>query len=120
MPQRFANFGIGTRGCGLNCSKPNPHGCEFDEGKEAGAELIVAGGDPAVLLELVKEAFDMVALAIQSLFPARLLSPVGAVGNVGNSASSPDVGANSIRVVGFVVNTNGTPLYPFHPGLSLY
>ena len=115
-----ANFGIkGTLGRGLNCSKPNPHGCEFDEGKEAGAELIVASSDPAVLLELVKEAFDMVALAIESLFPPGLLGPVGAVGDVGNGASSPDMGANSIRVVGFVGDHNGTLLEPLEQGLGV-
>ncbi len=79
-PQKSAKVVLGR---GLNCSKPNPHGCEFDEGKEASAKLIVAGSDPAVLLELVKEAFDMVALAIQSLFPPGLPSPMGAVGDVG-------------------------------------
>ena len=121
-----ANFGFkrGTRiiellGCGLNCSKPNPHGCEFDEGKEASAKLIVAGGDPAVLLELVKEAFDMVALAIQSLFPPRLPSPMGAVGDVGSGALGPDMGANSVRVVGFISDHNGTLLEPLEQGFGV-
>ncbi len=106
-------------GRGLNCSKPNPHGCEFDEGKEASAKLIVAGSDPAVLLELVKEAFDMVALAIQSLFPPGLPSPMGAVGDVGSGALGPDMGANSVRVVGFISDHNGTLLEPLEQGLGV-
>jgi hypothetical protein len=81
---------------------------EFGESDEGGAKLIVAGGNPAVLLELVEEALDMVALAIKSPCPPGLPPPMGAVGDVRNGALSSDMGADAIRVVSFVSDDNGT------------
>jgi hypothetical protein len=77
--------------------RSNSHGCELDESEEGGPELVVASGDAAELLELVEEAFDLVALAVDGLLPAEFLLTVGAVGNVGNGTLSPDMRANAIR-----------------------
>jgi hypothetical protein len=33
------------RGCGLISARPNADGCELDEGKVVGRELVVAGRD---------------------------------------------------------------------------
>ena len=71
------------------------------------------------MLEFVKEAFDMVALAIQSLLPAGFLGPMGAVGDIGNSALSPDMGANSIRVLGFIGHYDGTLPEPLEQCLGV-
>ena len=72
-----------------------------------------------MLLELVKEAFDMVALSVQSLFPPGLLSPMRAVGDIGNGALSPDVCANAIGIIGFISDHNGTLLKPVEQGLGV-
>ena len=69
--------------------RSNSHGCELDESEEGGPELVVASGDAAELLELVEEAFDLVALAVDGLLPAEFLLTVGAVGNVGNGNLEP-------------------------------
>ena len=44
---------------------------------------------------------------------------MGAVRDVGNGALSPDVGADSIRVVGFVSDHNRTRLEPVEQGLGV-
>jgi hypothetical protein len=41
------------------------HGCDLDEGKEGGAEFVVACSNAAELLELIEEAFDVVDLSGQ-------------------------------------------------------
>ena len=84
----------------------------MDEGEEGSAELVVAGGDAPVLLELVEEAFDMIALTIDGLLPAELLLPVGAVGNVGEGALGLDMRSHAIGVVALVGNHHGTLLQP--------
>ena len=106
-------------GRGLIRSEPNSHGCEFDESDEGGTKLIVTGGDPTVLLELVEEAFDMVALAINGLCPPGFPPAMGAVGDVGNGALRPDMSAHSIRFVGFVSDHNRTWLEPLEQGLGV-
>jgi hypothetical protein len=44
----------------------------LDEGEEVGSELVVAGADASEVLQLVEEAFDAIAFAIQRLLPAIL------------------------------------------------
>ena len=61
----------------------------------------------------------MVALTIESLFPPGLLGPMGSVGNVGNGTSSPDLGANSIRVVCLISDHNGALLEPSEQPLGV-
>ena len=84
--------------------------CELDESEEGSAELVVASGNPAELLELIEEAFNMVALAVERLLPSVPLLAIGAVGNVGNGTLSPDVRTNTVRIVAFVGNDHGTLL----------
>jgi len=66
------------------------------ESDEGSAELIVSGGNAAELLELIEEAFDVVALAIDSFLPSVLLFAVGAVRNVGDGPLSPDMRTNAV------------------------
>src|SRR5687768_12803237 len=54
------------------------HGGELDESEEGSTKLVVAGGDAPVLLELVEEALDHVALLVELLLPA--VSVAGAAG----------------------------------------
>ena len=75
----------------------------MDEGEEGGAELVVSGGDAPVLLELVEEALDHVALPVELLLPA-VAAPGAAcrVGNVGLGPLCSDVGPDPVGVVGLV------------------
>ena len=61
----------------------------------------------------------MVALAIEGLCPPELSPAVGAAGDVGNGTLSSDLGADSIRVVGFIGDHNRTRLEPLEQGLSV-
>lgn len=61
----------------------------------------------------------MVALAIEGLCPPGLSPAVGAAGDVGNGTLSSDLGADSIRVVGFIGDHNRTRLEPLEQGLSV-
>ena len=56
----------------------------------------------AELLELVEEALDEVALAIDGLLPAILFLAVGAVWNVGDGALTTNAGAHRVGVVALV------------------
>src|SRR3712207_2560744 len=47
-------------------SKPHADGGELDEGEVARRQLVVAGRDPAVLLQSADQALDYVALAVQA------------------------------------------------------
>lgn len=69
-------------GRGLNCSDPDSHGGELDESEKSFAELVVARCDAPELFEAIEEPLDVVALAINLLFPAVFLVPVRAVGNM--------------------------------------
>lgn len=75
---------------------------ELDHGEERGAELVVAGGDATELLELVEEAFNVVALAIDSFGPAEALFAPDHVGNVGDGAARFDVSPQAIGIISLV------------------
>ena len=61
---------------GLNSSEPNSQVGEFDESKEGGAGLVVAGGDAVEPRELAEEALDMIARPpVEGLLPAELFGP---------------------------------------------
>ena len=79
----------------------------MDESHEGGTELVVAGGDTPELLELVEEALDMVALAIEGLGPTEALLAADHVGNVGDGTASLDVTSQAIGVIGLVGDDDG-------------
>lgn len=79
----------------------------MDESHEGGAELVVASGDAPELLELVEEAFDMVALAIKCLGPTEALLAPDHVGDVGDGAACLDVNSQTIGVIGLVGDDDG-------------
>ena len=49
----------------MTLAEPNDGGDQHDERSEAAGGLVVAGGDPAEVLELVDEAFDDMAFLIE-------------------------------------------------------
>ena len=69
--------------------------------------LVVTGSDATELLELVEEAFDVVALAIKGFGPAEVLLAPDHVWNVGDGAARLDKGPQTIGVVGLVGYNNG-------------
>ena len=66
--------------------------------------FVVAGSNAAELLELIEEAFDVVALSVDGPFSNGPSSSVAAVGDVWNGTLSPDMSANAIGIVAFVSN----------------
>lgn len=56
-------------------------GDELECGAEGFGEFVVTGGHAVKLLELVKEAFDAVASAVEFLVVGQLLAPVADGGN---------------------------------------
>ena len=110
-PSRWRASGSrGTLGRGLNCSQRNAHGGKLDEGEEGCPELVVAGGDAPELLQLVEEALDLVAVAVERLAPAEALLAVRCVGNVRDRALRADQRPNAVGVVALVGDDDGTPL----------
>lgn len=79
----------------------------MDESHEIGTELVVAGGDAPELFELVEEALDIVALAVECLGPTEALFAPDHVGNVGDGAASLDVDSQAIGVIGLVGDDDG-------------
>src|SRR5262245_18162574 len=61
----------------------------------------------------------MVALTIKGLCPPGLPRAMRSAGDVGNGALSPDMGADSIRVVCFISDHNRTRLEPVEQGLGV-
>jgi hypothetical protein len=70
-------------------------------------ELVVAGGDAPELFELVEEALDIVALAVECLGPTKALLAADHVGNIGDGATRFDVKAEAIGVIGLVRDDDG-------------
>ena len=89
----------------------------MEESEECRTELVVAGCDAPELLQLVEEAFDVVALAIDDFLPPESLFAVGFVGNVGDRALITDVSTNTVGIVTLVGDDNGAGLEPFEQGL---
>ena len=54
------------------------------------------------MLELVEEALDDVALAVELLLPAVAPRAVGLVGNVGNGALRSNVGSDPVGIITLV------------------
>jgi len=81
----------------------------LDESQEGGAKLVVAGGDATELFELVEEAFDVIALAVESLRPTEALLAPDHVWDVGDGASCFDMGPQPIGIISFVGDDDGVP-----------
>ena len=63
------------------------------------------------MLELVEEALDQIALAVEPLLPAVAAScSTGRVGNVGFGTLGADVGSDPVGVVGLVGDDDGPAL----------
>lgn len=90
----------------------------MEESEERGAELVVAGGDAPELLQLVEEALDVVALAVDGLLPPEFRFPVGFVGNVGDRTMLADARANTIRIVALVGDDDRARLDALEQGLG--
>src|SRR3712207_1202300 len=54
-----------VRACSVLRSEPDPDRGELDEGQIAGGQLVVAGGDPPVLLQPAHQPLDHVPLPAQ-------------------------------------------------------
>jgi hypothetical protein len=79
----------------------------LDESHETGTEFVVAGGDAPELFELVEEAFDIVALAVQGFGPTEAFLAPDHVGNIGDGAASLDMKAQAIGVIGLIGDDDG-------------
>lgn len=90
----------------------------MNESEECRSELVVAGCDTSELLQLVEEAFDVVALAIDGFLPAEPLFSVGFIGDVGNCTLSSDVSTNAIGIVALVGDDDGARLESVEQGLG--
>ena len=53
--------------------RENSHGSQLEESQEVGTELVVSSGDAPELFELVEEALDLIALAVERLGPTKAL-----------------------------------------------
>jgi hypothetical protein len=82
----------------------------LEESHEVGAELLVSGGDAPELFELVEEALDLIALAVERPGPTKALFASNHVGNIGNSTSRPEVGPYAVGVISLVGDDDGTTI----------
>jgi len=80
-----------------------PNGSEGDRGKEVSGKLVVAGGDPPEMLELVEEALDEIALAVEFWIDGAHDPYIALRGDVGCGAAGGeelDDGAGTVAAVG--------------------
>jgi hypothetical protein len=82
----------------------------LEESQKGGPELVVAGRDTAELFELVEEAFNLVALAVERFSPAKALLAPNHVGDVGDGATRLELGSETIGVVGLVGDDDGASI----------
>src|SRR5271166_4474123 len=66
---------------------PEEYANQCEGGKESVCELIVAGGESAVLLELVEEALDEIALTVEGEIGFARLAAIGFRGDDGRDAT---------------------------------
>ena len=76
--------------------------CEVQHAQKGFSELVIAGCDGAVDLEVADNPFDPVSLAIKSLIVAELLLPVRLRRNDSLDAAFSQITADGVRVVGLV------------------
>jgi hypothetical protein len=80
---------------------------ELDHGEEVGGDLVIAGGDPAEVLQLREEPLDQVALAVESLAEAGLPLAIALRRDVGCGALLLDQLADAVSVVSLVGQHDG-------------
>ena len=68
-------------------------------GQESSGQLVVAGGEAAKLFELVEEALDPVALAIEFLVKGRFCTARGQRRDDGGDPVKSEAGADAIGIV---------------------
>ena len=85
-------------------------GDETDRGEEGFRQLVVAGGEAAKLFELVEEAFDAVAAAIEFLVVGELFGAAADRGDDGLDAVERETLPDAIGVVAFVEGANSSTL----------
>ena len=90
---------------------------KLNECKKGGAQPVVAGGNAAKLLELVEEALDVVALAIDRLLPVEALLTIGLVGDIGDRTLAADQCPDVVSIVGLVGNDDCALLEAVEPDL---
>ena len=90
----------------------------MNESEESRTELVVAGSDTPELLQLVEEALDVIALAVDGFLPAKPLFPVGFVGNIGDRTLITDVSTNTIGIIAFVGDDDGACFKSVEQGLG--
>ena len=71
----------------MSSVEPEEYANQGDGGKESVGELIVAGGEGAVLLELVEEALDEIALTVEGEIGSARLATIGFRGDDGRDAT---------------------------------
>jgi len=82
--------------------EPETDGSELEHGEEVGGVLFVAGGDAAVVLDLVEEPLDAVAFAVEDGTETGAPATGDLGGNVRCGPGRLDAAAEPIGVVGFV------------------
>jgi hypothetical protein len=70
-------------GRGLITAQPQPDAGELDHGGERAGELVVARGDAAELLQLIKEALDPIACLVEPAAEAKARFARASRGDVG-------------------------------------
>lgn len=74
----------------------------MDHGEEVLGQLIVAGSDPAKVLQLGEEALDQVSLTIEPCAEVRLRSAIGLGRDIGERTLFTEGRADAIGIVGLV------------------
>jgi hypothetical protein len=80
----------------------------LDHSEEVGREFIIAGSDTAEVLQLGKEAFDQVALAVEPLAETGFPTAVAFRRDIGRSALLLDQLADAIGIIGLIGQHDGT------------
>lgn len=82
--------------------EPVSGGGQVEHAEKALGQLVVAGGDGAVDLEMTEHALDAVALAVEALVPADHRRAIGSRRDDGPDAARLQVGADGVAVVALV------------------
>ena len=86
----------------MSSVEPEQYANQRDGSKESVGELVVAGGDGAILLELAEEPLDQIALAIEREIGVARLGAIGLGRNDGRDGAALEGLDQSVGVVGFV------------------
>ena len=87
----------------MSSVEPEQYANQRDGGKKSVGELVVAGGDGAILLELAEESLDQIALTVEREIGVARLGAIGLGGNDGRDGAALeglDQGIGVIPLVG--------------------